>query len=67
MLLLLMPFGLVPISELSPLLIMVMGKPLAKRVMPESDQPWLQAIGTKELVERQLILIAENEILFHIE
>jgi hypothetical protein len=30
MLLLLTPFGFVPISELSPLLIMVMGKPLAK-------------------------------------
>ena len=31
--------GLVPISELSPLLIMLMGKPVEKRVIPESDHP----------------------------
>jgi len=39
MLLLFTPLGLVPINELSPLSIMVMGKPLVKRVIPESDQP----------------------------
>jgi hypothetical protein len=39
MLLLFVPFGLVPINELSPLLMSVTGKPLAKRVMPETDQP----------------------------
>ena len=67
MLALLMPFGLVPISELSPLLIMVMGKPLANRVIPERDQPLCQAIGMTKLIEGQLILIAHDEIVFHIE
>ena len=66
MLLLLMPFGLVPISELSPLLIMVTGKPLEKRVMPETDQPLVSG-WTEQLIERQLVLITHDKILSHIE
>ena len=67
MLLLFTPFGLVPISELSPLLIMVTGKPLAKRVMPESDQPLRQPVGMEELIEGQLIVVADDEVVLHVE
>ena len=45
MLLLLIPFGFVPSNELSPLLIIVMGKPLAKWLIPESDQPAVRRLA----------------------
>ncbi len=50
---------------------MVTGKPLAKRVMPETDQPWASCRpirrGTQELFEGQFVFVAEDEVVFDVE
>ncbi len=54
MLLLFTPFGFVPTSELSPFSIIVTGKPLANRVIPESVHPWLKRFARISLSKGNL-------------
>ena len=43
------------------------GKPLAKRVIPDSGPAARQPVGTEELIEGKLIVVADDEVVFHIE
>ena len=67
MLALLIPFGFVPISELSPLLIMRYRETACESRDPGEGPAVCQAVGMKELIERKLILIADDEVVFYIE
>ncbi len=61
------PALLVPSNELSSVSISVTGRPVEKRVMPLSLQPFTNRLGPAETIEGKMVVIADYEVVPDIE